>query len=114
MIKAKLETCPVCGSTKHENLVRIEKGGIIKVYVRCANCSSFVARYRVIRYTSDKSYDSLLRIFKLSPGCPDCRSIIHEVEAFSEEVKREFEETVRIVEERPEKKKIEEMIKEET
>ncbi len=111
-IKAKKEACAKCKSTLMENLVRIEEGEPMKVYVVCAKCGAFVARYKVSRYTSDKPYASLLKILRISPSCPDSREMIKELEAFSSEVEKEFKETKKLIETKPTEKKIEELLKE--
>jgi hypothetical protein len=109
--KAKKETCFKCGATELENLVRIEEGKPLTVYVRCVKCKSFVARYVVSTYTSDMSYESLLRLLRTSQlSCHDCRGSMRELEVFSEQVQEEFEQTERQVEMEPEERLIVEML----
>lgn len=113
-VKAKKETCLRCGATDLENLVRIEEGKPLKVYVRCAKCKTFVARYIVSTYTSDMSYESLLRVLRTSQlACHDSRGSMRELEAFSRQVQWEFEKTAQQVEEKPEERLIVEMLDEE-
>lgn len=107
---AKKESCPKCGGTLMENFFRIEENGCIKVYVRCAKCGSFVARYTVSKYTSDKTYDSLLRILRKTTMESDSRKFAKELEAFSKNVENEFKETLDFVEKSPDKRKIEEIL----
>ena len=107
-ISVKKETCPKCGATTVENIVRIARGEPIKVYVRCTKCGAFVARYRVSRYTSDKPYESLLQIVRTA--YPDGRFATKELEAFSDEVNREFNETIQLVEKLPDIRRLEEII----
>ncbi len=112
-VKAKKETCLKCGSTDLENLVRIEEGKPLKVYVRCSKCKTFVARYIVSTYTSDMSYGSLLRILRTSQlACHDCRGSMREVEAYSTQVRQEFQKTEQQVEKIPEDRLIVEMLEE--
>jgi len=112
-VKAKKETCLKCGATDLENLVRVEEGKPIKVYVRCARCKTFVARYIVSTYTSDMSYESLLRVLRTSQlSCYDCRGSVREIEALSEQVQEEFKKTERQVEKQPENRLIVEMLEE--
>jgi|GEM_PF-400530 len=112
-VKAKKETCLKCGATDLENLVRIEEGKPLKVYVRCARCKTFVARYIVSTYTSDMSYESLLRILRSSQmSCHDCRGSMRELEAFSQQVQEEFQRTEQQVEKKPEGRLIVEMLEE--
>jgi hypothetical protein len=113
-IKAKKETCLKCGATDLENLVRIEEGEPLKVYVRCARCKTFVARYIVSTYTSDMSYESLLRVLRTSQlSCYDCRGSMRELEAFSRRVRQEFQRTAQQIEKTPEARLIVEMLKDE-
>jgi len=112
-VKAKKETCLKCGATDLENLVRIEEGKPLKVYVRCARCKTFVARYIVSTYTSDMSYESLLRVLRTSQlSCYDCRGSMRELEAFSRKVQQEFKKTERQVEKKPEERLIVEILEE--
>jgi hypothetical protein len=59
---SKLEHCPKCDSTTMKNYVHIEPGKDTQVFVECAECSAFVARYTLKLYTCDKPYDSFLRL----------------------------------------------------
>jgi len=112
-VKAKKETCLKCGATDLENLVRVEVGEPLKVYVRCAKCKTFVARYIVSTYTSDMSYESLLRVLRSSQlSCYDCRGSMRELEAFSRQVQQEFQKTERQVEKKLEEQLIVEMLEE--
>jgi hypothetical protein len=114
-VKAKKETCLKCGATEMENLVRIEEGKTLKVYVRCAKCKTFVARYLVSTYTSDMTYESLLRGLRTTQlSCLDSRGSMRELEAFTGQVKSEFEKTERQVKTAPEERLIVEMLEEDT
>jgi len=112
-VKAKKETCLKCGATDLENLVRIEEGNPLKVYVRCSRCRTFVARYIVATYTSDMSYESMLKVLRSSQlACHDCRGSMRELEAFSRQVQEEYEKTEQQVEKEPENRLIVEMLEE--
>lgn len=89
----KIETCPKCGSQNTENLVRVEFGRPVRVYIRCSACGTFVARYTLERYTSDKTYESLLRFMREHGHCVASRSRAQELEGFSREIEKEFTET---------------------
>jgi phage FluMu protein Com len=91
--KVRLEHCPKCHSVNTENLVRVQMCEPIRVYVRCRECGTFVARYTLERYTSDKTYESLLRYLRNHGHSISSRDHAREVEGFSAEVKREFAET---------------------
>lgn len=89
----KIETCPKCGSRNTENLIRVETGRPVRVYIRCPACGAFVARYTLERYTSDKTYESLLRFMREHGHCVASRSRAQELEGFSKTVEKEFTET---------------------
>ncbi|HDG68314.1 MAG TPA: hypothetical protein ENG11_04125 [candidate division Zixibacteria bacterium] len=106
----RLEHCPKCGSTECENIFALFPGKPVQVYVRCKKCGSFVARYTLLRYTSDKPYESLLRTIR----CPRSsgRQMVHELEAFSEEVEADFKKVQEMLEVGEDRRKIEEIIAE--
>ncbi len=95
-VSVKLETCPKCKETRLENLVRVEPGQHVKVYVRCPECLTFVARYTLERYTSDKPYESLLKTLRNQSDAVGSRELAQELEAFSKEVEKEFRETIQM------------------
>lgn len=109
MDTAKLETCPICKSVDHKNNVYVKKGDKVKIHVECADCGSFVARYTLLRYTSDKPFETLLRklrCFQLSSS----RDVLKDVEAFGLEIASEFEYVRSLVKEKNEQRKVEELI----
>ncbi len=89
----RVELCPNCDSPNTENLVRVQTGRPIRVYVRCRECGTFVARYTLERYTSDKTYESLLRFMRKHGHSIASRSRAQELEGFSKTVQEEFCET---------------------
>ncbi len=111
MKTAKFERCPKCNSSEMRNIFYVESGEPPRVYVQCAKCGAFVARYTLSRYTSDKPYESLLRILRRF-SCGDSRTCISEIEAFTEGVEEKFREALRIAREGKEKRKIEEILDE--
>ena len=110
-IRVKTETCPKCGSTIHENYVRVATGEPIKVYVVCAKCKSFVARYQLARYTSDKPYEALLDIAH-RVRTTDGRRVVRELEAFTKSIEEEFKLTMELAQTQKETRKLEEIIEE--
>ena len=106
----RLEHCPKCGSTECENIFALFPGKPVQVYVRCKKCGSFVARYTLLRYTSDKPYESLLKAIR----CPRSsgRQMVRELEAFSEEVEADFKRVLEMLEGGEDGRKIEEIIAE--
>jgi hypothetical protein len=93
-VYVKKETCSKCDCQIMENLVRVESGEPIRIYVRCTECGTFVARYTLERYTSDKPYESLLRFHRKHGHSIHSRSRAQEVEAFSRDIENNFKETV--------------------
>lgn len=56
------QTCQACGSINVRNILARERGRAQMVYVRCAECSELVARYRLRDYYHHgKSAESFLR-----------------------------------------------------
>ncbi len=94
--KVRIERCPKCSSTHLENIFYLKRGEPARIYIRCCKCNSFVARYTLIRYTSDKSYESLLRSMK-GPFASG-RRLTRELEAFSNEISNGFEYVTNLLE----------------
>lgn len=107
-ISVRLEHCPNCGATDCENIFVISAGKPVRVYVRCKKCGSFVARYTLARYTSDKPYESLLSALR-SPRCSG-RGLAKELEAFTHEVEEEFQQVLELLRAGEDQRKIEEII----
>ncbi|HHE04481.1 MAG TPA: hypothetical protein ENL19_00290 [candidate division WOR-3 bacterium] len=105
----KREKCPVCGCTKLINNVLITEKGEVKVYVECSNCGSFVSRYTLKRYTSNKPYESLLNYYS-KRQYDSGRVVLKNLEAFSKEIETEFKKVKETIKSREETKKIEEII----
>ncbi|MEO0098321.1 MAG: hypothetical protein ABIK99_06925 [candidate division WOR-3 bacterium] len=109
MEKAKRESCPKCGETLMINNVYVKTGESIKIYVECAKCGSFVARYTLFTYTSDKPYEVLLQKLK----CLEYRSgkkALREIEEFNQSVAEEFRRVKSLLEEKP-TESVEDLIK---
>jgi len=105
----KREKCPICGCTKLINNVLITEKEEVKVYVECSNCGSFVSRYTLKRYTSNKPYESLLNYYSKRQQ-DSGRVILKNLEAFSKEIETEFKKVRETIKSREETKKIEEII----
>jgi len=59
--QSKRECCPKCKSYEMHNRVLVRPGEDSAVYVECAACGEFVARYTLKRYTCEDPYRSFLR-----------------------------------------------------
>ena len=102
----KVETCPKCKSTNTKNYVAFKKHKRITVYVECADCGEFVARYRLHRYfDAHEPYESFLhqiRFFKHDSG----RMTLSAFKEFSDNACEEFEQVKNDWKTRPERRKI--------
>jgi hypothetical protein len=109
--RARLEHCPKCGSVEVRNNLYFCKGQRLRVYVECARCGEFVARYTLRGYTSDKTYESLLRRLRdtrLTSG----KRTLRIVEGFGDHVSEEFEHALDLVKTVQDERPIEKIIEE--
>lgn len=109
--RARLEHCPKCGSVEMRNNLYFCKGQRLRVYIQCAGCGEFVARYALKGYTSDKTYESLLsrlRDTRFTSG----RRTLRIVEGFGEHVKDEYEHALELIKTQQDERRIEEIIEE--
>ena len=109
MESAKAERCARCGATDMTNLVYVRTGDSVRVYVRCNKCGDYVARYVLSRYTSDLSYESLLKTlhqFAYASG----KRCLEEVEEFGATIRAEFEKVQKLAATHPEERRVEELI----
>ncbi len=60
-VRSKRERCPDCDSRAMNNLVYMRPGQCVHVFVECAECGAFVARYALREYTCDDPFRSFLR-----------------------------------------------------
>lgn len=91
------------------NLVYVRTGHETCVYVKCADCGSYVARYMLSRYTSDRNYESLLaslRGFAHRSG----KRCLEQIEEFGAMVAAEFERVQKLAVEKPQEQRVEEII----
>ncbi len=59
--QSKRECCPKCQSYQMQNRVLVRAGEDSAVFVECAACGEFVARYTLKYYTCEDPYRSFLR-----------------------------------------------------
>jgi hypothetical protein len=107
--RARLEHCPECGSVDMRNNLYFCRGQRLRVYVQCARCGEFVARYTLRGYTSNKTYESLLgrlRDTRLTSG----KRTLHIVESFGETIAEEYQRALELVRTREDQRPIEEII----
>ena len=92
-----------------KNNVYFCEGQSIRVYVQCASCGEFVARYTLRGYTSDTMYESLLerlRYTRLASG----RRAMRIVEEFGSEVTDEYRRVLELIRTAEDERRIEEII----
>ena len=107
--RARLEHCPECGSVDMRNNLYFCRGQRLRVYVQCASCGSFVARYILRGYTSNKTYESLLgrmRDTRLTSG----KRTMHLVEGFGARIEEEYKRVLDLVKTDEDQRRIEEII----
>jgi hypothetical protein len=106
---ARVEHCMKCGSTEMRNHAYFCKGQKVRVYMQCARCGSYVARYTLFGYTSDEPYESLLqrmRFTRLASG----KRTFKMVEAFGKDVQEEYEHVLELVRTGEDQRRIEQII----
>lgn len=108
MEKIKRERCPKCGSTELENIFQVKQGEPVRVFVRCSKCKSFVARYTLKCYTTNKTYESYIENYK--GESESGQKTLKEIEFLSQDIKEEFERLNKLLETAEEKRKIEDII----
>jgi hypothetical protein len=108
---ARLEHCMACGSTETKNHVYFCKGRRVRVYMQCARCGEYVARYTLFGYTSDEPYESLLRKMRFTRLASGKRTL-KMVEAFGDEVGEEYRHVLELVRTREDERRIEQIIEE--
>lgn len=109
---ARLEHCPECGAVEMRNNLYFCRGQRLRVYVQCAACGEFVARYTLRGYTSNKTYESLLSRFRdtrLTSG----KRTLHLVEGFGEGIQEEYKRVIELVKTAEDQRRIEEIIEHE-
>ncbi len=110
-LRVRYEHCPNCGGIEVRNILRRAPVRSLDVFVECANCRGFVARYEVQRYTSSKSYEDLLTRLGSSGG-ESARRIMEVMSAFDDDVATQFKQVQELVQSSEDPSKIEEIITE--
>lgn len=109
MESVRIEHCRKCESTNLTNLVYVQSGDPVRVYVRCSDCGAFVARYVLTRYTSDQTYECLLRNLRRYAYASGKRAL-QEVEECGTTVQAEFDRVEKLARERPESRPVVQLI----
>lgn len=107
--RARLEHCPECGSVEMRNNLYFCRGQRLRVYIQCAKCGEFVARYTLRGYTSNKTYESLLRRLRETRFTSGKRTL-HIVEGFGENIAEEYERVIDLVRTQQDSRSVEDII----
>lgn len=95
------QTCQACGATELRNILVREPGHAQMVFVRCARCDKFVARYRLQSYYhAGKGIESYLR--SLGAGAAESgRQQLDEFLQLEEEATSQYQRALEALEEKP-------------
>jgi hypothetical protein len=108
-VRSKREHCPDCDAVAMENHVLMRPGRDVAIFVECAACGAFVARYTLKSYTCDDPYRSFLRLMRqrrMASG-----SLARDTaENFQEELLEEFRLAKEIAAAREETRDLEELM----
>ncbi len=102
----KKEICPQCGNDTFKNNFLLKTGENARVFVECASCGHFVARY-ILRAYVDPDYDfsSTMWMIRSSTSEDSIRGVLNDLKGHQQRARTQFSE----VQERincPEKEKL--------
>ena len=107
--RSKREHCPKCESVKMHNHVLVRPGEDVQVFVECADCGAFVARYTLGAYTCDDPYRSYLRQMRVR--AMDSGSDAHKrVEGYAERLWGDYRDAKSITAEKEETVDVEDLL----
>jgi len=109
--KSKREHCPKCGSIMMSNYILVRPGKDVEVFVECAVCGTFTARYGLHTYTSEDPYRSYLRMMRhrrFSSGA-DAKKKSKE---FSTSLWEDYEKVKKIITDHEETRPVEDLLEE--
>jgi RNase P subunit RPR2 len=107
--RSKREHCPACDSVAMHNYVHVNPGEDVSVFVECADCGTFVARYTLRAYTCDDPYRSYLRLMRTRGH--ESGALAHKAgEEFSAKLWADYAEVKRLVQEREEIRDVEDLL----
>jgi hypothetical protein len=113
METVRVEHCLKCGHTEMKNLFHIKPHEDIKVYVQCANCKSYVCRYTLRRYTSEETFESLVKLLaKKEHHIVSGREQKSRLEYHTTQVEKEYKKVLEMAE-HEDQRRVEQIIDEE-
>lgn len=107
--RSKREHCPDCDGVEMLNHVLVRPGRDVAVFVACADCGRFVARYTLKSYTCDDPYRSFLRLMRQQRMASGSLAA-SKAAGFASELEAEFELAKKICAEREEIRDVEEIL----
>ena len=107
---ARVEHCRACKSTRMKNNIFFPHGGgDVKIYVQCADCGEYVARYIISGYTSERRYESCLHSLRFDCHASGARTM-RKINAFAEKFEREYQHVLDLIREAEDQRDIEQII----
>ncbi len=107
--RSKREHCPSCDGVEMHNHVLVRPGKDVAVFVACADCGEFVARYSLKSYTCDDPYRSFLRLMRQQRMASGSLAA-SKASGFADELKEEFDLARRLSAEREETRDVEDLL----
>lgn len=89
------QTCQNCGGTTHRLTIVRHEGETDKVFVKCADCGEFVARYTIAQrgyYHHGKGFESYLKGMNRGGVYESARDLAAGFDVIVEKAKKEFDE----------------------
>ncbi len=109
--RSKREHCPKCDSVSMQNYVHVTPGEDASVFVECADCGTFVARYTLRAYTCDDPYRSFLRLMRSRSH--ESGALAHKTSGeFTAKLWTDYEEVKQRVRENEETRDVEDLLEE--
>jgi len=108
-VKSKREHCPDCDGVAVQNHVLMRPGRDVAVFVECASCGAFVARYTLKAYTGNDPYLSFLRLMRQRRMASGSQARAT-AESYQEELREEFRLAKEIATAREETRDLDELL----
>ena len=109
--RSKREHCPECDATRLSNYVLVRPGEDTAVFVECAECGAFVARYTLRAYTCEDPYRSYLRQMR-SRNMSSGAATHEKAETFAGELWAGYRDVKKLTGEQEEARSVEDLLEE--
>ncbi len=100
MERVRIQHCHSCNSKHTENIFYTKTGDPVAVYVRCAECGTFVAKYILQSYAGHKSYDSYLTSIKGQSASG--RKTLKDIKKFDIDIQLGYDKVLKLLEDKGE------------